>query len=118
MIAHVILFRPKPDLDRAGRVQLAAAFEQAVGEIPSIRRARIGRRVRNGRAYEHAMPEDFSYAAVLEFDDAAGLQTYLDHPAHEPLAQRFFASVERALFYDYEWGEDAGALADLSIDAG
>ena len=109
MIVHVVLFRLKPGLRNDERDALAATLARATREIPAIRRARIGARVVLGRAYEQLMTTDYSFAAILEFDDRAGLQTYLDHPAHEQLAQRFYASVDAALTYDFEmWESDEG----------
>ena len=109
MIIHVVLFRLRPDLADDARDALAAALTRATREIPSIRHARVGSRVTLGRAYEQLMTTDYSFAAILEFEDRNGLQTYLDHPAHEQLAQRFYASVGAALTYDFEmWESDEG----------
>ena len=109
MIVHVVLFRLRPDLADDARDALAAALARATREIPSLRRARVGSRVTLGRPYEQLMTTDYSFAAVLEFEDRDGLQTYLDHPAHEQLAQRFYASVSAALTYDFEmWESDEG----------
>ena len=47
----------------------------------------------------------FDYAAIIEFDDRAGLLAYLEHPSHERLASSFFAAFEEALMYDYELTE-------------
>ena len=60
------------------------------------------------RPYEAMMPTDYSHAALLEFDDLAGLRAYFEHPGHEQLASRFFDAFEEALIYDYELmeGED------------
>jgi phage baseplate assembly protein W len=55
------------------------------------------------------MTTDYAFAAILEFDDRNGLQSYLDHPVHEQLAQRFYASVDQALTYDFElWEPEEG----------
>ena len=105
MIAHVVMFRPRPDLSDANRLGLGEVLTAALREIPSIRRARVGRRVMHGRAYEQLMRTDYPYAALLEFDDLAGLQAYLEHPAHVQLATRFFAAFEEALMYDYDLRE-------------
>jgi len=110
MIVHVVLFRLKPGLRDDERDALAATLTRATREIPSIRRARIGTRVVLGRAYEQLMTTDYSFAAILEFDDRSGLQTYLDHPAHEQLAQRFYASVDAALTYDFEMWESVEGI--------
>ena len=69
----------------------------------------MGKRITHGRAYEQMMTQDFSYAAVVEFDDLAGLQAYLQHPQHEKLGALFYELLEAGLVYDYE----ATAAADL-----
>jgi hypothetical protein len=108
VIAHIVLFAPKPTLSREDRRQLGTALSQAIATIPSIRRARIGRRRTHGRPYEQLMLVNYTHAAILEFDDVQGLQVYLEHSAHEALAAQFFACFEQALFYDFEL--DDGAL--------
>jgi hypothetical protein len=96
---------------------LVDVLRDAIRSIPSIRSARVGRRVKHGRPYEQAMRVDYEYAALLEFDDLAGLKTYLEHPAHQALATRFFSAVDESLVYDYELaGVEAGleGLKDLA----
>ncbi|HKE86226.1 MAG TPA: Dabb family protein [Vicinamibacterales bacterium] len=116
MIAHVVLFQPKHDLSPDERRGLAEAFSAAVTQIPSVRRARVGRRVRHGRPYERLMTVDYSHAVVIEFDDVAGLMAYLNDPVHDQLATRFFAGFEHALMYDFDLGEGDPALTAL-LDA-
>ncbi len=112
MIAHIILFRPRPDVLAADREALAAAIEHALAEIPSIRRFRVGRRVRHGAGYEGAMADDLQFAAIVEFDDVAGLQAYLAHPAHQDLGARVTSSMASGVIYDYEVVE-AGHVREL-----
>src|SRR5262245_53134457 len=116
MIVHVVLFRPRHELGAEARRGLADAFAAAVRHIPSVRRARVGRRVVHGPAYEQMMAVDYTYAAVIEFDDVVGLKAYLNDPMHESLAARFFASFEQALMYDYELQEGESALDALLHD--
>ena len=118
MIAHLVIFRPRADLTDGDRRNLADALSRALREIPSIRRARIGRRVVHGRPYEALMRVDYQYVALLEFDDVAGLQSYLQHPAHEALGARFFASFEEALMYDFELKDGEDGIAELLRAAG
>ena len=113
MITHIVLFRPRADLSPAARAALADALTAAVRAIPSVRRARVGRRVLHGRPYEQLMRVDYTHAAVLEFDDVAGLQAYLQHPAHERLATQFFEAFEEALMYDFELDEGEAAVSAL-----
>jgi hypothetical protein len=114
VIAHIVLFRPKPQLSNEARQRLIEAFGRAVREIPQVRRARIGRRVMHGRPYEQLMRADLSYAAVLEFDDVDGLKSYLAHPAHDALGAAFFESFEEALIYDYELADASQTLTVLA----
>ena len=116
MIVHLVLFRPKPGLDPAARRELASAFSSAVSAIHSVRRARLGRRRMVGRPYERLMQEDYTHAAMLEFDDIAGLRAYLEHPAHDSLGAQFFACFESALMYDYEVSDGQHAIAGLLAD--
>lgn len=113
MITHVVLFRPKPDLTASDREGLAGALRTALTTIPSIRRARIGRRVTHGRPYEQLMRVTYEYAALLDFDDLAGLKAYLEHPAHEALAASFFEMFEEALMYDYDLTEGVEGITRL-----
>lgn len=47
------------------------------------------------------MTEDYSFAAIIEFDDLDGLKAYLQHPAHHAIGRHFSQSAVRALAYDY-----------------
>ena len=73
-----------------------------IQEIPSVKRARVGQRVVTRRPYEKLMKQDYDYFAVLEFDNRAGFEAYLEHPVHAELSERFFSAFQTALMYDYE----------------
>lgn len=118
MILHVVLFRPRAHLSADARQGLAQAFARALDEIGSIRRARIGRRRTHGRAYEQLMREDYTHAAILEFDDLAGLRAYLEHQTHTDLAARFFECFEQALMYDFDVKDGQPGLAALIEEEG
>jgi hypothetical protein len=116
VIVHLVLFRPKPGLDATARRELASAFGRAIAAIGSVRRARLGRRRTFGRPYELLMREDYTHAAMLEFDDIAGLRAYLEHPEHDALGAQFYACFESALMYDYEVTDGQQALSGLLAD--
>jgi hypothetical protein len=118
MILHVVLFRPKPELNPDARRGLVKAFADAIDGIGSIKRARIGRRRTHGRPYEQLMREDYTHAAILEFDDLAGLKAYLEHPAHTDLGSRFFECFEQALMYDYDVRDGHAGLNTLIEEEG
>jgi hypothetical protein len=103
MIAHVILFSPRPDLTEGERRAVLEALASAVGGAPTVRRCRVGRRVKQGLpGYEQAMRPDYEYAAILEFDDLDGLRAYLRHPSHAAIGEAFTTRASGALAYDYE----------------
>ena len=118
MVAHIVLFRPRPDLSHADRLAFIHAFETALTEIPGIRRVRIGRRLRHGRDYERLMAENMEYALVLEFDDLSGLRGYLEHPAHDEVGARFNASIAAGYVYDYEVRDEAALGELLAVSSG
>jgi len=101
VIAHVVLFRPRPDLTAADRARFNIALTTAIRGIPSIRRARVGRRLRHGAAYEALMTADYEFIGVFEFDDVEGLRAYLAHPEHAELGSLFYTMNADALAYDY-----------------
>src|SRR5688500_17650419 len=102
MIAHVVLFRPKASLSTDQRLALIAALRRAVSDIPSIKRATIGRRVLLHRpGYETQMAEHYEYSAILEFENETALRAYLDHPSHLDLGRLLFTSADAVLAYDF-----------------
>lgn len=103
MIAHVILWHPRPGLTADQRQDVLSALTTAVRGAPSVRACRIGRRVKHGLpGYEQVMAQDFEFAAIIEFDDVEGLREYLRHPAHSAIGERFASAAAAALAYDYE----------------
>ena len=115
MIAHLILFTPKSGLPQGAQRDLLTALVAAAAEIPSIKRFRVGRRVTHGLpGYEQSMRDNYAFAAIVEFDDIAGLKTYLAHPSHAAIGGHFSASASHSLAYDYAL-VDAGE-ADRLLD--
>lgn len=116
MIAHVVLFSPRPDLPDAERRALVGALERACADIPQIRRARIGRRRVLGYEYDALSPASFEFAAVLEFDSETDLRSYLHHPAHVELGRLFRHGAQVAFAHDFDIvdGTVGGAVARLA----
>jgi hypothetical protein len=98
---HVVLFTPRPDLSEHERETVGRALDRALTNIPGVHAFRVGRRVRTGAAYD-ALPGDFEYCAVIEFDDVAGLRGYLAHPAHAELGRLFYTTSREAFAADYD----------------
>ena len=104
MIAHVVLLKPRPGLTHTERREFVKAFARAAREIPSVRAVRVGKRITHGAGYETGMLDSADFVAVIDFDDLAGLQAYLLHPAHAELGSHFGRSLSAALVYDFEMG--------------
>jgi hypothetical protein len=104
VVTHLVLIKPRPDLSLVDRRGLVRAFERAIREIPTVREVRIGRRIVHGAGYEQTAPNTADYLVVIDFNDLAGLQTYLQHPAHEELSARFSEALSSAMVYDFEAG--------------
>jgi hypothetical protein len=110
VIAHIVLFEPRPDLSDADRHELYEGLRAAARDIPAIRRLRVGPRVTHGLpGYEQMMRDAYSFAAVIEFENLDDLRAYLVHPAHERIGRHFLASSVRALAYDYLLADAADA---------
>ena len=102
MIAHLVLYELRPDISDANRAHFLAALEQAFTTIPTVRGVRFGRRHRIGAGYETLAEPAFTFFALFEFDDVAGLQAYLIHASHVALGQLFWSCCVRTLVFDYE----------------
>lgn len=103
MIIHTVLFHPRENLAEDASLKLLDDLRHAAATIPSIRRFRIGRRMKHGLpGYEQAMHDSYAFATFIEFDDADGLKMYLQHPSHQAIGAHFTISAQRALAYDYE----------------
>lgn len=117
MIVHVVLFQPHPGIGEADRARVLGDIQAAVQGIPSVRRFRIGRRVTHGHpGYEQMMRQPYEYAAIVEFDDLAGLQAYLAHPAHTAIGGHFTSASSATLAYDYDMA-DAHDASRIVTDA-
>ena len=103
MVWHLVLMTPRPNLDAANQRALIDAFERAIRGISAVRDVKIGRRITHGAGYEPSAPT-MDYIAIIDFDDLAGLQMYLRHPAHQELGRLFGQSLSGSLVYDFEVG--------------
>ena len=112
MVIHVVLYRPKPNLEKTTRSALMEAVASARDEIPQIRRFVVGKRLEQGPPYQLGNFPDLPYAAVVEFSDRDGLEAYLAHPGHQRLGELFNTTVDAGLVYDYEM-VDAAAVASI-----
>lgn len=114
MVAHVVLFTPKPSMSAADREVFVGALEGALRDIPQVARATVGRRFIAGRQYDALVTTAFEYLAVIEFATRGDLYAYLDHPAHAALAQLFYAHAAAAVAWDFDVTDGASVRALLT----
>ena len=103
MIAHIVLFEPKPDLDPASLRSFARSVIEGLRSIPSIKRVRIGRSIAIDPGYQRVLGDKtYKYAAVLEFEDRGGLLAYLQHPQHGRIGREFWNSCDFTTIVEVE----------------
>ena len=116
MIAHIVLFTPKDTLDDASRRSFATEVVVALRGISSVRRAFIGKQVSVDAGYERSFgDETYQFAAVVEFDDRAGLVDYLNSPLHNVLGRMFWENCSASVICEVESADldDPTALESL-----
>ena len=75
-LRHVVLFQWNRDVPADHADAVSAALAELPSAIPQIRAYRFG-------ADAGLVPGNADYAVVADFDDAAALFTYRQHPAHQ-----------------------------------
>jgi hypothetical protein len=106
VIAHLATFTFREDVTAAEIDELAGDLRAMAGTLPSIRRYLCGRDLA-------LRPNGAHLGVVALVDDQAGLDAYLDSPAHGELVARSIAPrlvIRQALQLEVtpEWLEDAG----------
>ena len=107
MISHVVLFRPRADVTEAERLAFVDALETACRQVPSVRRAVVGRSLPSDNG------PDFPYVAVIDFEDEHGLNAYLTHPLHVPLARLFHQTCAATTIVNAETLDASERLLNL-----
>ncbi|TPW77629.1 Dabb family protein [Schumannella soli] len=83
MLRHVLIFTLQTDDPTEKAEQIAEIRAKLVGlmdVIPEIKRMDVP-------ADSTGIPRNGDFAIDSDFDDAAGLQAYIDHPAHVEVAK-------------------------------
>ena len=111
MIAHIVLFSPKPDLEESTKRSFAQSVIDCCKSIPHVRRASIGRRTVVNAGYDRNLGHDaYEFAAYLEFDSSGELTSYLNHPMHQELGRLFWECCAKTTIAEVE-------LVDLNIES-
>jgi hypothetical protein len=118
VIAHIVLFTPKPSLTIAERRAFAKSVIDTTRLIQTVKRARIGRRIEVDPGYSRSLGDTtYEFAAVLEFDDRSALLSYLADPRHHELGKLFWRCCERTVVSEVEYVDtsDESAADKLAL---
>jgi Stress responsive A/B Barrel Domain len=98
MIAHLVLFNPKPGASESDLRSFAKTISEACRQIGAIERSHVGKRVEIEAGYPRSFGEKtYQYIAIFEFADAEALKQYLKHPLHQRLGRLFWELCESAV---------------------
>lgn len=76
MIAHLVAFTFKPEVTDEQIGRLTAALTEMGAELPSVKAYLAGPNL-------HLRPQGADYGVLAIVEDQAGLDAYLDSPAHK-----------------------------------
>lgn len=96
MIRHLVLFRFRDELDTAQVADAVAAFRALQTQIPVVRAFEDGPNLS-----PEGLAQGFSHAFLLDFDDVAGRDAYLHHPAHQAFVRFIQPRIDQALVFDW-----------------
>ena len=106
MIAHIVLFNPKPDATDALLLSCAQLLDQLSREVPGLLRANVGQSFPLDAGYPREFGEKtYRNVCIVEFDDKTSLLSYLNHPIHRELGRLFWDLCESAVIVESEMME-------------
>ena len=93
---HVVCFRFKEGTTQADIDAINAAFEKLPQQIDTIRHFEWGVNVS-----PEGLADGFTHCYVVTFDDKAGLEAYLPHPAHQAFVAMLRPKLDKPFVIDY-----------------
>jgi hypothetical protein len=95
---HTVIFYLKKDAPANEADAIIADSQRLLAKIPSVREIRAGRPADKGPA---VVVKDYQVGLLVLFDDAEGMQTYLDHPLHKEFVTGHEKGFEKVVVYDF-----------------
>jgi hypothetical protein len=80
MIRHVVMFKFKPEVDKAARIDLMQRVRKLPQEIDFIRVLTVAENVVQS-------PRACDFILMVDLDDETALHAYAEHPKHQPVRQ-------------------------------
>ena len=118
MIAHIVLFNPKPGVSESEIRSFARIIQDACRHIGAIQRSHVGRRIDIDAGYARSFGEKtYQFAAIFEFEDSAGLKEYLKHPLHKQVGRLFWEMCESTVVVEAAMTDGRGEeLVDFLLN--
>ena len=96
VLRHVVMFKFKDDAPDQQVEKIVDAFRALPEKIDTIRDFEYGTNVSpEGKAH------GYTHTFLVTFDDAAGRDAYLPHPAHQRFVELLKPALDKALVFDY-----------------
>jgi hypothetical protein len=97
MIRHMVMFRWAPEATQEQKQRVAAELRRLPALLPVLRAYHVGADLGINEG-------NFEFAAVADFDDLEGYQTYRDNPEHRAIIAEFIlpiAAQRAAVQYEF-----------------
>ncbi len=95
MVDHLVLFAVREGASAEEVEDLLASIRGLKDEVPGVVDLSVGEDF-SGRSGE------YTHALFARFEDAAGLQVYMGHPAHLAVVEKLNATTTGRIVADYE----------------
>lgn len=93
---HVVLFKFKSTATPAQVKAIEVAFAELAEKVDTVRGFEFGADVSpEGKA------DGFTHCFVVTFENKAGLEKYLPHPAHQEFVSKLLPILDKVLVVDY-----------------
>jgi hypothetical protein len=96
MVDHLVLFAVREEASAEDVEDLVSSIRNLRDEIPSVVDLSVGEDF-SGRS------GDYTHGIVARFEDTAGLQEYMEHPAHLAVVEKLNAHTTGRIVADYEF---------------
>jgi hypothetical protein len=97
---HSVIFYLKKGAPENEAEALVADAHQILAKIPTVHNLHAGTPAEKGTP--KVAVKDYQVGLLVLFEDADGLQTYLEHPLHRDYVSKHEKYIEKVLVYDFE----------------
>jgi hypothetical protein len=96
MVDHLVFFAVREEASQKEVEDLVSSIQGLSEEVPSTVDLSVGEDF-SGRS------GGYTHALCARFEDAAGLQEYMEHPAHLAVVEKLDATTTGRIVVDYEF---------------